>query len=222
MNEKYSEIEVSNQDESVDAFDYLAIGNSITCHDICDYWFDEYGMAASEPEKDYVHLVTSWLKQHYERVQTKTTSLYMWEAQHTDRAETLAFLDNMLNEQLNLISVQLGENAVEISTFETDLTYLLEYLRNKAPNAQIVLIDDFWYMEGRTESKRTVSQLTEIDFVDLSKIRYDPAYECGLGAQVVGKDGMAHTVNHEGVAIHPGDAGMKFISDGIISCLKTK
>ena len=37
------------------AFNYLAIGNSLTLHGICEYWWNECGMAASSLEKDYVH-----------------------------------------------------------------------------------------------------------------------------------------------------------------------
>ena len=36
---------------------YLAIGNSITRHPECVYWWSEAGMAASTPEQDYFHLV---------------------------------------------------------------------------------------------------------------------------------------------------------------------
>ncbi len=42
---------------SEDIFDYLAIGNSITLHGICDYWWGNYGMAASSIDNDYYHLV---------------------------------------------------------------------------------------------------------------------------------------------------------------------
>lgn len=38
-------------------FKYLAIGNSITQHGICDYWWNKHGMAASREDRDYVHLV---------------------------------------------------------------------------------------------------------------------------------------------------------------------
>lgn len=43
-------------------FNYLAIGNSITCHGITDFWWNEAGMAATTKEKDFVHLVAAGVK----------------------------------------------------------------------------------------------------------------------------------------------------------------
>ena len=43
-------------------FNYLAIGNSITQHGICDYWWNKHGMAASKEDKDYVHLVKNGIE----------------------------------------------------------------------------------------------------------------------------------------------------------------
>lgn len=44
------------------AFNYVAIGNSITKHVINDYWWNEIGMAATSQDKDYVHLISSYLE----------------------------------------------------------------------------------------------------------------------------------------------------------------
>ena len=45
-----------------EGFNYLAIGNSITCHGITDFWWNEAGMAATTKEKDFVHLVAAGVK----------------------------------------------------------------------------------------------------------------------------------------------------------------
>lgn len=34
----------------------------MTKHPICDYWWGEWGMAASKKQNDYVHLVAEKLK----------------------------------------------------------------------------------------------------------------------------------------------------------------
>lgn len=43
-------------------FNCLVIGNSITKHGKCDYWWGEYGMAASKLSNDYFHLLDQMFK----------------------------------------------------------------------------------------------------------------------------------------------------------------
>lgn len=49
------------------AFNYVAIGNSITKHVINDYWWNEIGMAATSQDKDYVHLISSYVRRFTRR-----------------------------------------------------------------------------------------------------------------------------------------------------------
>ncbi len=44
-----------------DGINYLAIGNSITLHPINSFWWNEIGMAASDAQYDYFHIVLSHL-----------------------------------------------------------------------------------------------------------------------------------------------------------------
>lgn len=39
-----------------DDYNYLAIGNSITIHQLNEYWWNECGMAATTAENDYAHI----------------------------------------------------------------------------------------------------------------------------------------------------------------------
>lgn len=43
-------------------YNALVIGNSITKHGKCDYWWGDYGMAASELNKDYFHILDQMFK----------------------------------------------------------------------------------------------------------------------------------------------------------------
>lgn len=47
----------------------LFIGNSITKHGKCSYWPGEWGMAASSPENDYVHLLVNKLRKSGQHVE---------------------------------------------------------------------------------------------------------------------------------------------------------
>lgn len=197
-------------------YNYLAIGNSITYHVIADVWWAEDGMAATKPENDYFHLVSSHLVQKYGDVNSMACNGGHWELLYTDRAETLSLLDPYLNANLDLVTVQLGENATELTTFESDFEYLIQYIQEAAPDAQIIIVGDFWNYDNRDELKKAAAEACGVIYISLEEIKEDKKYQCGLGTVVYGDDGREHIVEHFGVARHPGDAGMRYIADMII------
>ena len=200
-------------------FGYLAIGNSITWHGNADYWWNEIGMAASSADKDYVHRVVSYLQDKYGQVNYNAYNFYVWEVQAADRAETLQLLDEYLDEKLNLVTIQLGENVIDTETFETDYEELIRYIQQKAPEAQIIVVDEFWRDDNKSAQKVEAVNNTGVQFVNLDEIKEKAEYQCGIGTVVYDFYG-GHTVEHEGVARHPGDKGMGYIADGIISKLR--
>ncbi len=202
------------------AFNYLAIGNSITLHSLADYWWNEIGMAATTEDKDYVHLVADYLKQNRGGVCFYAMNYYKWENQAHDRAETYEVLDPYLSPKLNLVTIQLSENVSDTTTFETDLEALINYVKEKAPDAQILVIDDFFNDGDKEEMKKTAAANTGVQFLSLDEIKGNPEYTCGLGTVVFDAVGNGHIVEHGGVAAHPGDKGMQFIADTIIDALK--
>lgn len=200
-------------------YNYLAIGNSITRHNITSYWWNEIGMAASDETRDYYHIVLKNLEENNEIVKGEVCNLYGWESLSHDRDGALYLLDGYLSPKLDLITIQLGENVNDLSTFQSDFLSLLQYIKENSPNARILVIGDFWIRENRNELKETAAQEADVEFVSLDGIASNSAYYRGLGSYVYDKDGNPHVVEHEGVAIHPGDAGMKAIADRIIKTL---
>ena len=51
------ETDTAPDETDSDTYRYLALGNSLTWHRKCDYWWNECGMAASRAENDFVHVV---------------------------------------------------------------------------------------------------------------------------------------------------------------------
>lgn len=88
-----------------DTYNYLAIGNSITFHDTCDYWWNKCGMAASKESEDYFHKLCGMLEDKYGSTTAYAYNFSVWEIMENDRAETLPLLDTYLNENLDLITV---------------------------------------------------------------------------------------------------------------------
>lgn len=201
-------------------FNYLAIGNSITKHGLCDYWWNEIGMAATTQENDYVHRVTSFLEEKNDEVCMMACNYAVWEGQARDRAETFELINKYLDDRVDLVTVQLGENVSDLTTYEADYEELLRHIRKNAPSAQILVIDDFWQEGDRSFLKEAAAANTGATFVSLAAIVNREEYQCGMGTIVYDADGEAHTVTHEGVAAHPGDLGMEYIADEIIKALE--
>ena len=204
------------------AFNYLAIGNSITRHGLADYWWNEIGMAATVADNDYVHLVADYLEETHGEVCFYAMNYYKWENQAYDRTETYENVDPYLSAKLDLVTVQLSENVSDTTTFESDFEALIVYISQKAPNAKIIIIDDFWNDAEKEEAKKRVADKLGIQFVSLDEIKGDPEYQCGIGTTVYDAEGQPHVVEHTGLAGHPGDKGMRYIADGIIDVLKSE
>ena len=195
---------------------YFAIGNSITVHAPNEVWWNDAGMAASSAETDFVHLVSSFLSSVYGRTACRPFYFYAWETSPENRAETLSLLDPYLDPRLQLVTIQLGENAEDLSAFGKDFETLIRYVKEKAPSARILVIDDFWTNGERSRMKQDAARNTGAEFISLEEIRDNPDYQAGLGATVYGADGRPHTIENADVAAHPGDNAMQYIADRII------
>lgn len=201
-----------------DNYNYLAIGNSITIHNTCEYWWGKYGMAASQKENDYYHLIVNELLKD-RKVTSYICGLSVWEELTHDRNQGLQFLDSYLDEQLDLITIQLSENMSDISTLTTDFIDLINYIKQKCPNTKIILIDDFWDNE-KSNLKKKVAEESDVGFADLSLIRNKNEYMSEMGAEVIGDDGNVYIINHEGVAKHPNNLGMKYIAEQVLGLIR--
>lgn len=101
----------------------------------------------------------------------------------------------------------------DTSTLEKDYEDLINYVKDKAPEAQIVVIGEFWRDEEKDSDKKQACEATDASFVDLSSMWDDTSFQAGMGSTVYGSDGEAHTIEHDGVARHPGDKGMQKIAE---------
>ncbi len=200
-------------------YNYLAVGNSITLHEITSFWWDVRGMAASETEKDYFHLVSSGLEKRFGKVFAVPYNFATWEVQAHDRDETLVSLDKYLSPKIDLITVQLAENASNLDTYGQDFVSFLNYLKTYCPNARILVVGDFWIYKDRDLLKEQACRECGIEYLSLEGINDDKAYQCGLGTAVLDGEGKPHIVEHEGVAAHPGDLGMEAIANRILEAL---
>lgn len=204
---------------SEDEYNYLAIGNSISKHSINDYWWNEIGMAATSEENDYYHIVVEHLLKTRDKVNNYVRNFSVWERLSSDRSIALELMDVYLSAELDLITIQLGENASVLGTFEGDYEELINYIKDKAPKAQIVVVGDFWSNGERDAFKEMAAKNCGVSYASISEIKDAKEYQCGIGTIVYGSDGQSHTIEHAGVAAHPGNNGMRYIAESIISVI---
>lgn len=198
---------------------YLAIGNSITLHAKSDYWFSECGMAASSDSRDYFHLIATEIGKK-KSVFATAVNFSTWEMNSHDRSQTISQIDLFLDIELDLITIQLGENITDWSMLDTDFSTLIDYIVKKCPNTEIVIIGNFWRNNEVESIKVACAVAKNRKYISLSDLWDKKEYQCGIGTVVFGDDGISHPVTHGGVAIHPGDFGHFVYYERILKVIK--
>ncbi len=201
-----------------DKLDILVLGNSLSIHGIQYNWWGEWGMAATTEEQDYVHVVKNAFSPYVE-TSCRAFNYWQWEVEQSDRSIWLPTLNSLVRPTDDMIIIQLGDNVTDPSTWERDMNIMINYCRNLAPFAKIVLVGNFWYRESVEQGKRNIAQAQQLDMVHIADIATDSKYMCGLGTYVTGADGNVHEVTVSGVGVHPGDWGMGLIGKRIVRAI---
>lgn len=202
---------------------WVAIGNSLTKHpykaDVNWLCTDNRGMAASKLEYDYVHRMETYFKSKNSNYQG--TVIYQgagWETS-SNRTSYLSNFDSIIDSTVGLITIQLSENAGNLTTFEDDMVALINYVRKLAPNAYVMLISNAWNSEERITYQRHAATRTKCGFVDLSTVSQYSNFQAGMGTTIEVGDGSTFTITNAAVAAHPGDEGMRLIAQTALRTL---
>lgn len=185
----------------------MMAGNSITLHEPSESigWHNQWGMAASAKEKDYVHV----LKSHIQEVKPDAAfcicQAYKWERDFANGKLAYPIYEDARNFNADIIVVRFIENCprkdFDAAVFKREYTDFINFL-NKSGNAKIVLTTSFWAHTADS----VVAEVAEENgwaFVVLNDLgELDEMKALGL-------------FEHDGVANHPGDLGMKTIADRI-------
>lgn len=190
----------------------MMAGNSITLHEPSPTigWHNQWGMAASDKEKDYVHV----LKSHIQSVKPDATfcicQAYKWERDFVNGKLVYPIYEDARNFDADIIVVRFIENCprqdFNPDVFKREYVDFINYL-NKSGNAKVILTTSFW-------EHIADSVVTEI------------AKEMGWPLVVLNDLGELDEMKalglfeHNGVANHPGDLGMKTIADRIFEEVK--
>jgi len=190
----------------------LFVGNSITLHGPRKSvgWSGNWGMAASEEAKDYVHLTVDGLRERFGPINWGIAQAAIWERAFTDLS--------ILHEQYadarafgaDIVIVRIGENLSRALLATEELSGpFAEMVRFFAPEGteRILVSDLFWASPVMDEPIRRAVQENGWTLVPLGDLgQMDENKALGL-------------FEHDGVARHPGDRGMRAIADRILGAL---
>ena len=189
----------------------LILGNSITKHAPGPQvgWYGNWGMAASVQSKDFSHIISTALK-----AQMTPVNISDFEMSHT--VFDLKNLEKYFVQTPDLIIIKLGENVLQTTDFDKSFTKFISFIKEKAPHAKIVIAGTFWQNDPVNKVLVAESQSRKIPFVKLQQLDTQ-VNKSFIGADVFSEDGLKYKISDQGVANHPGDAGMKNIADLILA-----
>ena len=188
----------------------LFIGNSITRHGILHEigWHQDCGMAASSPEKDYVHRTVSMLEEKYGKVQFCIAQRADWERDFSN-PRALDYFKEAYDFDADIAIFRLGENVRLTSPEQIDVLAgafvdAMKYL-SEGRRAKLVVTDTFWRNGAINSAIEKACATMGIESVKLGDLGDDNSMKAiGL-------------FDHAGVAAHPGDKGMQAIADRIVA-----
>lgn len=190
----------------------MFVGNSITLHGKLKEigWNNDWGMAASSEENDYVHILMRKTKEYDSEAAFCICQVAAWESDYKNGKEKYPLYEKARVFNADIIIMRFVENCpgkdFDGTVFRKEMSDLLDYL-NPSGKAKIIMTTGFWHHPGDGEI-----------------VAY--AEENGLPVVILGDLGdddemMAKGLfEHSGVAMHPGDLGMKTIALRIFEALK--
>lgn len=185
----------------------LFVGNSITHHGAKEDigWNNNWGMAASAKENDYVHVLENKFLSINKDTSFCIVQSYMWEIGY-QKEETLDLYKSAASYNADVIIMRLGENVCRdnfnVDEFAKHYKELIDYL-NPTDKAQVILTTCFWNNPDIDKAIQMVAKSYSYPIVVLGDLGEDDEMKA------IGK------FEHSGVAQHPGDMGMKNIADRI-------
>ena len=201
--EAMNAVSISQRSASDGGVRVAFLGNSITLHAKAPQigWTNEWGMAASAAERDYVHLVTKGIEQETGRkADVLVRNIADFERGFREYDITNG-LGDVVGFAPDYLIVAIGENVPDLAAEADRLAYrkavenLLGLFMRGQTRPNVVVRGVFWKNDAKDEQMAHAASDFGVPFV-----RTDVAGEPGMMATGL--------FAHAGVAAHPGDKGM--------------
>jgi hypothetical protein len=185
----------------------VILGNSITraSENPSIGWNNNWGMAATKREFDYLHLLTAEMKLRNPDIKVSAIPTGEFEVDFVNF--NLSYFSEMKALKPDLLILRFGENTKldhpQLSNFEGKYAALIEYFKENNPDIKILAVGSFW---GNPVVDAAMKKHSK--FVTLTPLLND------ITNQAFGQ------FESYSVAVHPSDKGMRAIKDIIWEALK--
>lgn len=196
----------------------LFLGNSITYHGAYQPyeqygWVGPWGMAASAPEKDYVHVLMNRIAGQIGAMpETMVTNIAEFEWNYATY-DIAANLQAELNFKPDIVILAIGENVTSLTqsgvSYGTRFSDLLDAFQSDG-QPTIFTRSSFWADPGKDGLMKAATLDAGGQFVDISRLGQDPLNYASAEPYYHG---------HSGILAHPGDRGMEQIADAIFATM---
>ncbi len=191
----------------------LFVGNSITRHGILESigWTRDCGMAASSIDKDYVHVTIRELEKIYGAVDFCIAQAAVWEWNYRKDEEILSTFQPAVDFDADTIVIRIGENSYTESIDTADYAdHFEKMVKFFSSNAKKVIVTSLFWEHPPIDNAIKIVCERNPDYIYVPIRHLGERDECkALGL-----------FEHSGVAGHPGDYGMKKISEAILGAIE--
>ncbi len=223
---------------SIDDQTVVFLGNSLL------RGFDTHGMASTTTQDDYYYYVMQYLKSMNPNLTTVKYTANPWEGYETSEernAEAEKFINAIKNNKgpnpVKTIFLELGDNvnsAARRITFQTDITYLINRVKEEFPETKIYYLFGWYNYSQNIAAIQAATEATGIELIDYSGVyrgvtkkpfRGVTPSSCNRNTSFVGDKyitnvGMRKILQAGGGETHPGNYGFIAIADKVVSYLK--
>ena len=167
-------------------------------------------MAASSEENDYVHILINEINKKEPDTRYCICQVAEWEREYKDGESKHHIFESARDFEADVIVMRFVENCpkddFDPEIFKKELNSLLSFL-DKSKNAKIIMTTGFWKHPG------------DDAIIEYAKENNLPCVELGDLGELDEMKAVG-LFEHDGVANHPGDLGMKKIAERIFEELK--
>lgn len=209
------------------AIQVLCLGNSITHHapkkgdlpGADSLWRGDWGMCASRPELDFVHLLESKFRRINKNTTVSRKNIWEWEFNLDINKDSLL---NDYCQGKDLIIIKIGENVNKdneshyMDAFDDLVSFCLRYTPN------VIIAGSYWKAPRKENVMISAARKHNLPYVPLFWIfeNHKEQVLAHVGDTIYDTRMQPYPIATEFICTHPNDEGMKIIADEIFKKIR--